>query len=273
MYPNQQPSQPPQAPPPSNSGGYGPQPGYPQPQPAPQYGQPQQAPQQPYQPQPPTNYAPQPGATPAPGQEYGQQPAQAYAVDYLDQIAPPPARQPFMSGFFGKAVIILGIIFVLAVSLIVAFGNQKRTADLENMAIRLDNMKMTAKNTHKDLKNGKLLATNSNYQIWIANANRDAYQLLTQAEVKKTSMDKKMIAGETTARKELEEKFTDAKLNANLDRVYAREMAYQTQLMVTAYTKMSKTSEAKAIREYAKTSADNLTPIQKSFADFDDNAS
>lgn len=178
-----------------------------------------------------------------------------------------------MSGFFGKAVIILGIVFVLAVSLIVAFGNQRRTADLENMAIRLDNMKMTAKNTHKDLKNGKLLATNSNYQIWIANADRDAWKLLAQAEVKKTSIDKKMIAAESTKKTELTEKFTDAKLNANLDRVYAREMAYQTQLMITAYNKMSKVSEAKAIRDYAKSSAANLAPIQKSFADFDDSAS
>lgn len=258
MYPNQQPPQPPQSPPPVSPGGFGPQP-------------PQQQPAQPQpfqQPQPPQS----PYSQPSPQQPgYGPQPAQTYAVDYLDQIAPPPPRQKFLSGVFGKAVIGLAVVFVLAVSIIVAMSGQKRTADLENIAVRLDNMQLVAKNTQKNLKNGKLLATNSNYQIWIANADRDAYDLLAKAEVKKTSMDKKMIASEKAAGNSLTAKFEDAKLNANLDRVYAREMAYQAQLLITAYNKMSKTSEAKAIRDYAKTSVKNLTPIQKSFSDFDDN--
>lgn len=246
MNPNQPPSQPPQTPPPLNSGGYGPQPA----------------------PQPPAN----PYAQHLPPQQpgYGPQPAQTYAVDYLDQIAPPPPKQQFLSGGFGKAVIGLGVLFVLAVSVIVAMSGTKRTADLETVAIRLDNMQLVAKNTQKNLKNGKLLAANSNYQIWIANADRDAYSLLAQAEVKKTDMDKKMIAKEKADSKALTTKFEDAKLNANLDRVYAREMAYQAQILITSYNKMSKTSEAKAIREYAKNATKNLTPIQKSFSEFDD---
>ena len=243
MYPNQQPSQPPQSPPPENSGGYGPQPN----------------------PQPPASFS-QPVQQPG----YGPQPAPTYAVDYLDQIAPPPPQQKFLSGVFGKAVVALGVIFVLAVSLIIALGGAKRTADLEQTATRLDNLQLVAKSTQKNLKSGKLLANNSNYQIWIANASTDAYKLLAQAEVKKTDMDKKMIAAEKAAGKDLTAKFEDAKLNAILDRVYAREMAYQTKLLITTYNKMGKTSEAKAIRDYAKQASANLAPIQKSFADFDD---
>lgn len=266
MFPNQQ--QPPQTPPPTppNTGGnsgFGPQPvpGTPTPQ------QPQ------FQPQPQANpYAQPQQPQPLPPQQpgYGPQPAPTYAVDYLDQIAPPPPKPNFLSGAFGKAFIALMVVFVFAVSLIVAFGNQKKTADIEQIATRLDNIQKIAKNTQKELKNSKLLALNSNLQIWSAGSNREAFDLLAQAEVQKTDMDKKMIAAETEKKKELEAKFEDARLNANLDRVYAREMAYQTDILVTLYTTMSKKSEAKAIREYAKKSIQNLTPIQKSFAEYDD---
>ncbi|MFZ1361267.1 MAG: hypothetical protein WAS27_04570 [Candidatus Saccharimonadales bacterium] len=257
MYPTdpQQPQVPPArtpqpAPPPQAAGGF--------------YSQPAAQQPQPYMPPPQAvlQSDPQPG--------FGPQPSPTYAVDYLDQIAPPPPRPNFLSGMFGKAVIILGVIFVLAVSLIVAFGNQKRTADLEKVAIRLENMQKITKSTHVNLKSSKLLATNSNYQIWIANATKDAWDLLGQAEVKRTKIDKKMIADEKDKRTELTDKFYDARLNATLDRFYAREMAYQTQLLVTDYTTMSKQSQAGAIRDYAKRAITNLTPIQKSFAEFDD---
>lgn len=257
MYPNQnQPGQQPGQP--QSPGGYGPQP-YPPQQPL-QPGQPQPA-DPAFQPQ--VNQPAQPQLQP-----YGPQPTPTYAVDYLDQIAPPPARAAFLSGFFGKAVIALGVVFVLAVSLIVAFGNTKKTADIEQAAVRLEHMKSITYNNQKVLKDGKLLALNSQYQIWIAGAASEAKTLLAQAGVQKKSYDKKMVAEEQTTATELSDKFLDAKLNANLDRVYAKEMAYQTELLVTHYKKMSKASQAKAIRDYAKVAATNLEPIQKSFSEF-----
>ncbi len=268
MDPTQQPQQPqpgatpPQPSPPPTNGGF--------------YGAPSQQPQQtPPAPSTSPSYTPQQPAAPvapppSPQPGFGPQPAPTYAVDYLDQIAPPPAKPGFLSGGFGKAVIALMAVFILAVSIIVAFGNQKKTADLEAIALRLDTLQPVAKNTHKNLKNGKLIAINSNYQIWLVNVNKDAYDLLAQAEVKKTDMDKKVKAAESAKKTELTEKFNDARLNANLDRVYSREMAYQADLLLTMYTQMSKQSEAKAIRDYAKTAISNLTPIQKSFAEFDD---
>lgn len=240
MYPNQQQPGQQQTPPPQSPGGFNPQPSYPQ---------------QPQQPQ-------QPG--------YGPQPTPTYAVDYLDQIAPPPQNPKFLSGVFGKAVIGLGVVFVLAVSLIVAFGNTKKTADLEQVSVRLGNFQSISKANQKNIKNGKLLATNSLYQIWIANADRDAGTLLAQAGVKKKDMSKDMLAKESETATELSAKFLDAKLNAELDRVYAREMAYQAELLLTMYTKMSKSSQAQAIRDYAKKMSENLTPIQKAFDGFDE---
>lgn len=252
MYPNQQQPGQQQTPPPQPPGGYNQQPPYPPQQPQPsQSPQPQQQPQQ-------TGYGPQPTPT--------------YAVDYLDQIAPPPAPAKFLSGSFGKAVIGLGVIFVFAVGLIVAFGNTKKTADIEQAAVRLGHLQSITKANQKNIKSGELLATNSRFQIRMANDAKDSSTLLAQAGVVKKDYDKKMVAAEAASSAELSEKFLDAKLNANLDRVYAREMAYQADLLLTIYNKMSRSSQAKPIRDYAKNAAENLKPIQKSFAEFESNS-
>lgn len=216
------------------------------------------------------------GQAPPPSQQspssggFGPQPAPTYAVDYLDQIAPPPPRQNFLSGSFGKIVIILGVVFVFAVGIIVALGNQKNTASTEKIAIKTENLQRVANDTQKNLKSGNLRANNSNLNIWLKNTNRDAMDLLSRAGIKKTDMSKTMVADEKTARDELTEKFNDARLNANLDRVYAREMAYQTQLLKTDLDKLAKNGPGKPFRDFAANASKNLAPYQKAFADFDE---
>lgn len=274
MYPEQPQPQPPQPQPPLG-GSVPPQPGqpggtYPAPQAQPQFtpaaGGNYTPPQSPYMAGQPGGYPAQPsGATPQtqPGQP-------TYAVDYLEQIAPPPPKQAFLSGGFGKIIVLLAVIFFFAVGLIVALGNQKKTADLELISTRLENYRLMTKDVHVNLKNSNLRATNSNFQNWLGSASHDADELLAQAEVKKSRVDKKIVASEKASITKLKDKFNDAKLNAKLDDVYAAEMAYQSKIMITLFNTMSKKSQAKAIRDYAKNAASQLTPIQKSFADYKD---
>jgi hypothetical protein len=227
--------------------------------------------------QPPQNtgqggYPPQPAATPPPSQPtgFGPQPATTYAVDYLDQIAPPPPSAKFLSGAFGKIVVILGVVFVLAISLIIAFGNQKNTASTEAMAIKLENLERVAKDTQKNLKSGKLTALNSRFDSWLTDTDRDAYDLLGKAGVKKTAIDKDATAKAVKSRTDLMTKFNDAKLNAELDRVYAREMSYQAQTIKNSLDDIVKKVPSKQIKDWAREASKNLVPIQKSFAEFTD---
>lgn len=245
MYPNQQPQ---------NNG----QPTGPAPQPQPQ----------PYAPQPSYPQQPAPAQPQQPG--YGPQPTPTYAVDYLDQIAPPPPQQKFFSGSFGKIFLLMIVLLLVGVGVIVASGGKSKTGDLELVTVRLENMQKVAKTEHKYLKSGDLTANNATLQTWFAGNASQGYDLLKQAGVQKNKIDKEITASEKAAAAKLTEEFYEARLNANLDRDYAREMAFQLQLIKTALDKMSKKSEAKAIREYAKSASTNLAPIQKSFADFDD---
>lgn len=226
---------------------------------------PNQQPNQPQQPQSPQPAAPQPQT------DYGTVPQpMAYDANYLDSIAPPPPRAKFLSGTFGKLFFLLIGLFVFAVSLIIAFSGGDNTADLQQIAVRLDNISKTAKTVQKSLKSNNLSTTNSNFQIWLTDSQHNGEELLGQAGVKKTEYSKSMVASEHKIMEDLDAKFEDARLSARLDRVYASTMAAETEKMINLYNTMAKKSGAKAIRDYAKNAATNLTPIQKSFDTFVD---
>lgn len=256
MYPNDPQSPAPQPVPPPQPEQLPPQPFQPAQPAQPQVVAPQPVYSQPIQPQAPVSYP----ATPAPN----------YDPNYLDSIAPPPPRAKFLSGGFGKIFFILIAVFVLAVSLIIAFSGKDNTADLQQVAVRLKNFSFTTKSVQKYLKSSNLSSTNSNLQIWITNSQREAEDLLGKAGVKKTEYNKTMVASEKKIAADLDAKFEDARLSARLDRVYASTMAAETQKLINMYNTMAKKSGAKAIRDYAKSASANLTPIQKSFDSYVD---
>ncbi len=226
--------------------------------------------QQPNQPtEPVTPYVPQP-QQPTPSAYPNTVPQPAFDPNYLDSIAPAPPRAKFLSGSFGKFFFILLGVFVLAVSLIIAFSGKDKTADLQQMAVRLDNFSKTTKATQTNLKSNNLSATNTNFQIWITNAKVEAEALLGKGGVKKTDYDKKMVASEKKIMEDLDAKFEDARLNATLNRVYASTMASETEKLINLLNTMAKKSGSSAIRDYAKNASSNLVPIQKSFDSFND---
>lgn len=213
-----------------------------------------QPPVQPVPPQPPTNYA-----TPA---------TPTYDPNYLDSIAPPPPKATFFSGSFGKIFFVLIGIFVLAVSLIIAFSGKDNTADLQQIAVRLNNMALTSKKVQPDLKSNNLSTTNSVFQAWITNSKHSAETLLQTGGVKKSQYNKMMVASEKKLSEGLASKFENARLNAILDRTYASTMASETDKLIALFNGMAKNSKAKAIREYAKQTSSDLVNIQKSFSNY-----
>ena len=217
---------------------------------------PPQPPVQPAAPQPLTGYD-----TPQP---------LAYDPNYLDSIAPPPPRPSFFSGSFGKIFFAMIGVFVLAVSLIIAFSGNDNTADLQQLAVRLNNLSLTAKKVQPNLKSNNLSTANSTFQVWITDSQHQSVTLLQEAGVKKSQYDKTMVASEKTLSDNLNAKFDDARLNAVLDRVYASTMSSETEKFIVLFTAMGKNSKAKAIRDYANSTSANLALIHKSFNSYVD---
>lgn len=218
--------------------------------------------QQPAQPTPPE----QP-AVPQTPSSY-ETPAQTYDPNYLDSIAPPPAQGKFLSGTFGKVFWILIGIFVLSVSLIIAFSGKDETADLQQVSVRLDNFSKTAKTVHKNLKSKTLTSNNSTFQVWLVGNQTAAEALLKKGGINKTEYNKTMVKSEAKLASDLDAKFEDARLGARLNRVYASTMASETQKLINMLNTMAKKNKSKQIRDYASNASKNLVPIQKIFDDY-----
>ncbi len=233
--------------------------------------QPQGYPPQPPQPQPyAATPAPQPATPPQPPTAYSSQPQLGYDPNYLDSIAPAPPAPKFFSGSFGKIFfIMIGLLF-LAVSIIIAFSGKDNTADLQQMAVRLDNLNKTTNIVHKNLRSSNLSTVNSNYRLWIADSKRQAEELLSLGGVKKTDYSKDMVAEENTLMIELDEKYEDARLNAKLERIYSSSMASETEKLLNLFNVMARKNKSEKIREYAENASKNLEPLHKSFDEFVD---
>lgn len=230
-----------------------------------------QTPQQPSAPPSTPGGYPPPQPTPQPPSAYAPSaPPSVYDPTYLDSISSAPPRQKFLSGTFGKLFWVLIGLFVLAVSLIIAFSGGDETADLQQVAVRLDNFSKTAKTVQKNLKSSNLSSTNSNFQIWLTGNKASAEDLLAQGGVKKTDYSKTMVAKEKKLTDDLDAKFEDARLSARLNRVYASTMASETEKIINLLNTMSKKSKSAKIRDFAKNASTNLAPIQKSFDSFVD---
>lgn len=241
-------------------------------QPSPEQAQPLQPvppqpeqPVQPAEPPRPIQTLPIPNSFPPAPAPYATPEPTNYDPNYLDSIAPAPPQAKFFSGSFGKIFFIMIGIFVLAVSLIIAFSGKDKTADLQQTTVRVTNFVQLTKAEKAYIQSNKLSSTNSSFILLLTNAETDGTKLLGQAGVKKSQYDKKMVKSEKKITDDLTQKFEDARLNANLDSSYARTMAAETSKLISLFTTMSKKSGAKAIREYAKKLVVNLTPIQKSF--------
>lgn len=238
-----------------------PNPEQPAPQPQPEY-----VPPQPAQPQPtPQTYPQAPSAYQAPATP------QPYDANYLDSIAPPPARGAFLSGSFGKIFFGLIGLLMIIVSIVFVLSNGKdKTTDLQQVSLRLDSFSKTAKTVQKNLKSNNLSSTNTEFSVWTVGNQSQADALLKQAGLQKGKFDKSLTAKEKQLATDLDAKFEDARLNATLDRVYANSMASETEKLMYLLNSIAKKNKSGKVHDFAKNASDNLKAIQKAFEDYKD---
>jgi hypothetical protein len=254
---------------------------------------PQYPPQQPQQPhQPASWYTPTPPPNsdkPASASDYIQQatgqtqqqvmqnPATGqtikgqYAVDYLGGIAPQSSSSSISIGGFQLTkkmmIFIGGIASALIIALVLMFATQKPAGpDVLNesslYASYIDTAEIT-KFSKKYLDSSQLRATHGNIQNFLTNS---ATQMETP--LAKSGIDYKKLR--TSAKKKpyhdfkMAEKLEEARLNAVYDRVYANEMAFKLQKMMSTLQKVKKTNTRKSMQEYIKQTEPSLKTLQES---------
>lgn len=188
-----------------------------------------------------------------------------YSIDYLNQIAPQPQKQGVKDKFFfwiiGGGLLLAIIIFLFTLS---NGGGPKQ--DMQTLAARLTTLQTVASETQKNLKSGDLRSTNSNLVIFLTNANRDIVEPLAANGIDGKKLDSGIVAKESGDK--LTQTFEDARLNAVLDRTYAREMTYQLQTVSVLVRDIYDSTNSKTFKEYLEKLDADLQPLIKQFSDF-----
>jgi len=185
--------------------------------------------------------------------------------DYLNQIAPKITKKTDI--LQNKLVIIGGIsIVVVLIAILIANIASGMVNQTEQLAARLLSTEVILDNATSKTKSTQLQTSNGNLKLYLTNTIRDITPILKKEAVNINNLSKKVKTTEsnTSVLSTLE----DARLNAIYDRVYAREMSYKLDTIITLMDQIQKSSSDKAMKLFLQDAIMNLKPIQTQFADF-----
>ncbi|MDX2776340.1 hypothetical protein PV379_03150 [Streptomyces caniscabiei] len=189
-----------------------------------------------------------------------------YSIDYLNQIAPQSQKQGAKDKFFfwiiGGGLLVAIVVFLFTLSN--TGGGPKE--DMQTLAARMATLQTVASDTQKNLKSSDLRSTNSNLTIFLANANRDITEPLSANGIDVKKLDASIVAKESGDK--LTQTFEDARLNAVLDRTYAREMTYQLQTVSVLIRDIYESTNSKTFKTYLEKIDADLQPLITQFSDF-----
>ena len=185
--------------------------------------------------------------------------------DYLNQIAPKITKKTDI--LHSKLVIIGGIsIVVVLIAILIANIVSGIVSPSERLAARLLSTESILNDATSKTKSTQIRTSNGNLKLYLTNTIRDITPILKKEAININNLDKKVKTAEsnTSVLTTLE----DARLNATYDRVYAREMSYKLDTIITLMDQIQNSSSDKAMKTFLQDAIKNLKPIQTQFADF-----
>ncbi len=194
---------------------------------------------------------------------FNQQPS---GIDYLNQIAAPPPAE----GFDKKTKIILVIFGIIGIlSLIFIFTmlqNTSSSASPLQVAARVQKLTTISQKYKDKLQDSRLQSTNSSLVSVMTTANASIVEVLSNSGIDYNKQKKEIAQLDPST--QLETKFDDAALNAQLDVVYAHEMNVQITDTITMMQKLEKSTNSRSMKDYLAKTITDLENIQKQLGDF-----
>lgn len=201
-----------------------------------------------------------------PGRE--QAPQFERSIDYLDQIAPATRQKALPTKFILIGVVIAAIIAVFLFIGIALNGRPSTSEQMMKLYARLNTLQTITSTEQKSLKDTQLRTANSSLSLLLTNSIRDIGKTLTTGSSNGVKVPQTLTASEKAYAQKLTDKFTDAKLNVELDSTYAREMAYQLSLVHTMMKSLYNGASSNSTKMLLQQTSDTLTPLQQTFSDF-----
>lgn len=202
-----------------------------------------------------------------PNQNYTPPPTN-YSIDYLDQIAPQQAsRGPSPKVMI--AAIVAGVIALVVFGMMIFGGGASNTDKWTQLYLRVSTIESIVSKTQTDLKDSALRGANSKLALYLADAKNDIKEIAIKSGMKTDKIPDKLKSNESKYKQALTTKLEDAKVKVILDRTYAREMAYQIDVISALMQQNYKLAGPKTKANLEEIHA-NITAVAKQFSDFDD---
>lgn len=195
-------------------------------------------------------------------------PPSDFSIDYLNQIATPAQRSGGPSRLVMIAALVGGVLAVGLFGLLMIGGASSSNDKLVDVYLRLETMQSLADEQQKPLRENSLRSTNSTLKIILSNAMSDIEQPMANNGITVKKISKKRVAEEAAYRQKLSDTFEDARLNATLDRTYAREMNYQITNLRAMMRAAASSSTSESFAKFVTTTEENLAPLNKQFTTF-----
>lgn len=200
-----------------------------------------------------------------------QLPNSQYPIDYLNQIAP-QAKKSGPSNRILVLVVIIGAVLALIVGFIMLMSSGSGPTNAsQTLAARLQTLQTVSDKSQKNIKSSALRGINSNLKIFLTSANRDIAAPLSETGIDVKALDKSIVAKESGT--ELSESLENARLNANFDNTYAREMSFQLATLDAVMGDIYAKTKNEDLKTFLVTTNDNLQPIKKQLDEFNNTSS
>ena len=200
-----------------------------------------------------------------------QYPNSQYPIDYLNQIAPQSKKSGPSNRILVLVVIIGGVLaLIVGFLMLISSGNGPTDAS-QTLAARLKTLQTVSDKSQKNIKSSALRGINSNLKIFLTSANRDIGEPLSTTGVDIAKLDKNIVAKENGTK--LSESLEDARLNANFDNTYAREMSFQLATVEAVMGDIYEKTKSDSLKEFLLETSDNLQPIKKQLDEFNSTSS
>ena len=196
--------------------------------------------------------------------------------EYLNQISAEnrPVKKARAGIFKSKIFIVsmIGVIVFIVIAIIGAVigGSKGGEKDLSfALKLHLDNTASVISEYQPRVKSSDLRSSSASLYSVISNTSRELTDYLTtKYNYKENNVDKKLVDEATLMKDGLEADLFEARINGNLDRIYAHKMSYEISLLMNEETKLINMVKDSGYKELLTKSYNSLKTLSDSFDSF-----
>ena len=196
-------------------------------------------------------------------------------TEYLKQISaqqrPVKPAKPsiFQSKFFMIGAIGVGLLILIMIIGAFLGGGENDKDRTFALKLHLDGTEEMIKTYQPHIKSSFLRSSSSSLHSVLTDANA---KLTTYVEekykYKEKSVEKKILEAAQADKEELNSSLFEAKINGNLDRIYAHKMAYEISLFMNEMADVVNKTKDAGLKSALTSSYESLETIYNNFNDF-----